>query len=158
GYHRVPPNGGDEVEFRICLEEARVVRQIFEWVGRDRVSLFGVCQRLKDQGIPSPTGKPTWNRPYIWWMLKNPAYKGTAAFGKRRSGPRRAQLRPQRGSPEQPRLPWSIYSVPPENWILMPVPAIVSEALFASVQEQLEENRKLARQRWDGATNLLQGL
>jgi len=45
-----------------------------------------------------------------------------------------------------------------ENWIEIPVPAIISEELFFAVQEQLDENRKHARQRRRGATYILQGL
>ncbi len=45
-----------------------------------------------------------------------------------------------------------------ENWIYIPVPALVNEALFETVQEQLNENRKLARTRQRGASYLLQGL
>jgi hypothetical protein len=39
----------------------------------------------------------------------------------------------------------------------IPVPALVSEALFEAVQQQLEENRKHARERHRGAAYLLQG-
>ncbi|WP_302118445.1 recombinase family protein, partial [Allorhodopirellula heiligendammensis] len=38
------------------------------------------------------TGKATWDRTTVWGMLKNTAYKGSAAFGKTRTGPRRPQL------------------------------------------------------------------
>ena len=44
------------------------------------------------------------------------------------------------------------------EWVEIPVPALVSEQLYLAVQEQLEENRKYARQRRRGAAYLLQGL
>jgi site-specific DNA recombinase len=40
----------------------------------------------------------------------------------------------------------------------VPVPALIDDALFDTIQEQLSENRKLARTRRRGATYLLQGL
>jgi len=46
---------------------------------------------------------------------------------------------------------------PEDEWIGVPVPALVSEALFATVQEQLQENRQRARQGQRGARYLLQG-
>jgi site-specific DNA recombinase len=48
--------------------------------------------------------------------------------------------------------------VPAEQWILIPVPAIVSSELFATVQEQLAENRQRVRERRVGNRYLLQGL
>jgi site-specific DNA recombinase len=91
-------------------------------------------------------------------MLKNPAYQGQAAFGKTRQGPLRPRLRAQRGKPLQPRTATDDYDVPPEDWISIAVPIIVSPESFAAVQEQLEENRRHARQSSRGALYLLQGL
>jgi site-specific DNA recombinase len=48
--------------------------------------------------------------------------------------------------------------VPPEEWLLIPVPAIIDSQLYEAVQEQLEENRRRARQSQRGARYLLQGL
>src|SRR3954465_9305992 len=92
-------------------------------------------------------------------ILKNPAYKGTAAFGKTRSGEFKPQrLRPQRGRPEQPRRPVSRADTSPEDRILIEVPGLVSEDLFGAVQAQLEENRQRRRDRPGGGRYLLQGL
>ena len=59
--------------------------------------------RLQAQAIPSPKGKPYWDRTTVWGILKNPAYKGQAQFGKTQVGPRRPRLRPLRGKKAQPR-------------------------------------------------------
>jgi site-specific DNA recombinase len=42
--------------------------------------------------------------------------------------------------------------------VYIPVPALVDEALYEAVQEQLVENRRRARQSQRGARYLLQGL
>jgi site-specific DNA recombinase len=95
--------GGGEARYQVLAEEARVVRKIFEWVGQGRCSIGEVCRRLRRDGIPTRTGKSAWDRATVWLVLKNPAYKGTAAFGKTRSGEFKPQrLRPQRGRPEHP--------------------------------------------------------
>ncbi|MEK7755995.1 MAG: recombinase family protein [Planctomycetota bacterium] len=39
-----------------------------------------VCRRLARQGIPSPRGKTYGDRGTVWGILKNLAYKGSAAF------------------------------------------------------------------------------
>ena len=159
GYRYVTKHeGSGEAHYRVILPEARVVQQMFQWIGRDSLSIEGVCRRLDGQGIPTRTGKSRWNRTTVWGMLRNPAYKGSAAFGKTRSGPLNPPLRPRRNRPEHPRRACSISEVPPADWIHIPVPAIVDEALFEAVAEQLAENRRRYRQSRRGAQHLLQGL
>ncbi len=156
-YIRKQDSGG-EGRFEIVLEEARVVRQVFAWVGRDRLSIGEVVRRLNAAGERTRTGKTVWDRTTIWGMLKNPTYMGQAAFGKTRVGPLQPRLRAQRGRSLHPRRAYSTSDVPQEEWISIPVPALVSEELFAAVQAQLEENRRRARQGERGARYLLQGL
>ena len=156
-YLRKQDSGG-EGRFEIQLEEARVVRPVFAWVGRDRLSIGEVVRRLNAAGERTRTGKTVWDRTTVWGMLKNPAYMGQAAFGKTRVGPLQPRLRAQRRRSLHPRRAYSTSDVPQEEWISIPVPALVSEALFAAVQGQLEENRRRARQGERGARYLLQGL
>ncbi len=144
--------------YEIVLDQAGVVRQMFAWVGRDAVSIRQVCRRLQNQGICTPTGQSRWSRGSVWEILKNPAYKGLAAFGKRRRGPLRPRLRPRLGGSMQPRHACSVYQMPPEEWISIPVPAIVEPELFDAVQEQLADNRLRRRDRLQGARYLLAGL
>jgi site-specific DNA recombinase len=159
GFHYVSKQaGGGQARYEIVPEEAKVVQQIFKWVGLERLSIGEVCRRLQQAGIKPRSGKMTWDRSVIWGMLKNPAYKGMAAFGKTRIGPMRPRLRPQRNGSRQPRRPIYVQDQPPEEWIYIPVPALVDADLFAAVQEQLAENRQRARQGKRGASYLLQGL
>ena len=150
--------GGGEASYNVVFSEARVVQQMFRWVAEDRLAINEICRRLSQQGITTRTGKSLWCRSTICKMLKNPAYKGQAAFGKRRAGlfaPRR--LRPQRGQRGQPRRAVTFARVPQDQWISISVPAIVSEELFEAVQEQLAENQKRSRTS-RAARYLLQGL
>jgi site-specific DNA recombinase len=159
GYRYVTKHaGGGHARYDLIPEEARVVRQIFAWIGRERLSIGDVCRRLMQAGERTRTGRPVWERSVVWAILKNPAYMGSAAFGKTRQGPLRPQLRAQRNRPRQPRRAVSDYDVPPTDWIHLAVPAIVEPAVFAAVQEQLQENRRQARQSRRGARYLLQGL
>jgi site-specific DNA recombinase len=150
--------GGGQAHYEPVAEEARVVRQVFEWVGRERLSIGEVARRLTQEGIPTRTGKTMWERTSVWDMLRNPAYRGEAAFGKTRVGPLHPRLRAQRGRPMQPRRAQSVQDVPSAEWWRIPVPALVSEDLYAAVNEQLQENRRRARTRQRGARYLLQGL
>jgi site-specific DNA recombinase len=159
GYCYVSKHDGDgQARFDVILEEARVVRQVFTWVGQDRCSIGEVCRRLNEAREKTRTGKTVWDRATVWDMLKNPAYKGAAAFGKTSVEPLRPRLRAQRGRPMQPKRAVSTQDVPREKWMSIPVPALVDEALFEAVQEQLQENQQRARIGQRGARYLLQGL
>ncbi len=159
GYRYVTKyEGGGQARYELISDEARVVRQVFTWVGRDRLTIGEVCRRLTEAGEVTRTGKTVWDRSVVWGLLKNPAYTGAAAFGKTRQEPLRPRLRAQRGRPVQPRRAVSISDVPPEEWSPIPVPALVEPEVFAAVQEQLQENKRHARQSHRGALYLLQGL
>lgn len=83
---------------------------------------------------------------------------GTAACGTTRQDPLRPWLRAQRGRALQPRRAVSTVDVPQEEWVSIPVPALVAPAVCAAVQEQVRENQRHARQSQRGARALLQGL
>lgn len=159
GYHYIDTQQGNgQARYEVHPEQAQVVRQIFDWIGREQATIGEVCRRLQQANIPSPKGKPVWDRSTVWGMLNNPAYKGTAAFGKTAIGAKRPRLRPGRRQSPYPRQDYSIYDKDQQQWILIPVPALIDEALFEAVQQQLQENRQRARQSQRGAKYLLQGL
>jgi site-specific DNA recombinase len=159
GYRYISKHeGGGHARYEILPEEAHVVRQVFDWIGRDRLTIGEVCRRLTRAKEVTRTGRTVWERSVVWGMLTHPAYMGMAAFGKTRQGPLRPRLRAQRGRPLQPRHGTSTYDVPPEEWLPIPVPAIVNAEMFAAVQDQLQTNKQHARQSQRGARYLLQGL
>ena len=149
--------GGGVARYEIVLEQARVVRQMFTWVGQERCSLAEVCRRCASKvrrrprariaGTARPSGASSRTRPIS-------GRRGTARPG---VGPRRSRPRPQRNSAEQPRRAYSVYESE-DGGIPIDVPALVDEAVFGAVAEQLAENRRRARQRRRGARYLLQGL
>jgi site-specific DNA recombinase len=130
---------------------------MFAWVGLDRLSLREVCRRLQDAGVPTATGQVRWDPTTIARLMRNPAYRGQAMFGRLRSVPPPAQppLRPRRGQ-ILPRTSCRVTTAP-EQWIAIPVPALVDAGVFEAAQAQLDENRRRKRdgrhRRW-----LLQGL
>ncbi|HJX52921.1 MAG TPA: recombinase family protein, partial [Polyangia bacterium] len=70
---------------------------------------------------------------------------GQAAYGKTESVERRQLLRPIRNKNVVPRRAKSTCrDKPPEEWVSIPVPPIVSADTFAAAHEQLERNRRLA--------------
>jgi site-specific DNA recombinase len=150
---------GGEAYYQVVPNEAAIVRQMFVWVGQDRLSLSAVSRRLQEEGHRSPKGNARWNRASICDMLKNPAYKGLAAYGKTRMGERLPRLRAPRNQSDTPRRQRTCHGTSPSEHIRIPVPPIISEDLFATVQEQLQENRQRSREQLQRAAQyLLQGL
>jgi site-specific DNA recombinase len=159
GYRYIPKGvASGEARYEVCLAEAKIVQAVFRWVAFERLSISQVARRLAAQGILSPRGRAVWDPSTVWGMLRNPAYKGTAGYGKRRNGPRLPKSRPQRNSSEQPRRPVSSCRTSPDQWTPIPVPLIVEERVFEMVQEQLRENKERHRLATQGAKYLLQGL
>ena len=68
-------------ELVINPDEAAVVRRIFErYLSGD--SLGKIAAGLEEQGIPSPTGKPKWNREAINKLISNEKYTGQVLLQK----------------------------------------------------------------------------
>src|SRR5258708_112865 len=91
---------------------------------------------------PGP-GKRRWDRSVIWGMLRTPAYAGCAVFGKTMatSGPpgltRVARLQGRA-------TPRAVKTVdrPREEWLEIPVPAIVDQDTFPPVPPRLQDNNR----------------
>lgn len=157
GYRYITKHaGGGEAQYQLVPDEARVVKQIFEWFGIENASLRDIRKRLCEQGVPSAKGK-SWHPFTIRKLLTNPAYKGKAAFGKSFVGERRSRLRPTKGNSEQPRIATSRYATPKEKQIEIPVSVIVNEDLFDMVADRLNESRTTHYQQ-EVSQYLLQGL
>jgi len=159
GYRYVTKHEGDgEARYDIVLEEARLVREMFAWVGVEGLSLSRAIDRLRERKIPSPTGKPCWDRATVRGMLLNPAYTGTAKYGKTRLVPRTSGRRPKRGDPPTPRQSKVAQATLPEEQEPIQVPGLISGELFAAVAQRLEDNRQRYREQKRGAEFLLSGL
>ena len=159
GYRYVSrEHGGGLARFEVIEEEARLVRLIFAWVGLDRLSLREVCRRLEESNCPTRRGSERWFASTVRGMLTNSAYMGRAVFGHSRFLPARPRLRPIRGHPLPSARPTARIVMPREDWIEIPVPALVDEAVFAAARAQLDENRRRKRDQQHGPRWLVQGL
>ena len=108
--------------------------------------------------MPTSTGKARWDPTTIALMLRNTAYVGRAVFGRSRHVQAPPRLRPLRGRPHPARKPNSRVPVPREEWIEIPVPALIDPAVFEAAQPQLDENRRRRRELRRRPGWLLQGL
>jgi site-specific DNA recombinase len=155
-YQRRSPEG--DASYQIVLHEARIVRQVFEAFVREQKSIARIVRDLNGQGVPTPFQAQRWRSATVWRFLRNPAYRGQAAFARTEAVDRSARLRPIRARPSVPRRIKGRRRTPHECWISIPVPRIVADDLFDAAQEQLERNAHLARTRGKSRRYLLQGL
>ena len=120
-------------------------------------SIAAITRWLNEQGMPTRKVGTRWERSTVWAMLRNPAYRGTACFGKTRRVQRQRVTRPLRLRGGAASRDSANHERPREEWIEIPVPAIVDESTFARAQELLHENKVHARRRTI-EPSLVQGL
>src|SRR5215831_70978 len=156
GYLLDPERPRDPSRVRPDAVKAAVVAQIFGWYTDHNlsVSLYWVAKRLSDAQIPTPSGRARWNVASVRGILRNPAYAGTAYSGRTHPAPAR-----HRKSALQPVGPGaSQRPAPPNEWIAVPVPALISQETFAAAQSRLDRNARFARRNNTAPDYLLRGL
>jgi site-specific DNA recombinase len=159
GYRYVTRDrGGGIARFEIVPEEARFVRLIFAWIGLDRLSLREVCRKLQQAGCRTRSGATRWWASTLHGMIENPAYTGTAMYGRFHAVEPKPRLRPVRNHPPHCARPTTRVPVPRAQWVAVSVPALVDPAVAEAARAQLEENRRRTREQSRGPGWLLQGL
>src|SRR5947199_769689 len=132
GYLLAPERPRDPSQVRLAPVQAAVVEQMFAWYTdiSQAPSLYQVAKRLSDAQIPTPRGGKRWNVASVRGILRSPTYTGVASSGRTRPVParrRKSALQPVgSGQSQQP--------APAEEWIAVPVPAIMSQATFEAAQ------------------------
>ena len=157
GYRYVRKTETSAAYYEVREAEAIVVRQIFARYTEQGQSINAIARWLNAAPIPTRTGTARWERSTVWGLLRNPAYAGRACYGKTALRPRQRITRPLRQRGTWPSRTSANQERPREEWIAIPVPALVSETTFALAQEQLERNTRFAPRRTI-APSLLQGL
>jgi site-specific DNA recombinase len=157
GYRYLKKTDGSDSCYVIDENEAPAVRQVYQWYTEEGLSLGAIARRLTEQGVPTRRGKARWERSVVWAMLRNPAYIGRAAYGKTESAERRRITRPLRQKGGFSKRCRASRERPREQWIEIPVPALISEPTFARAQERLAQNQRLSIKNTREIT-LLQGL
>jgi site-specific DNA recombinase len=143
GYRYVRRSDHAEARYELVEPQASIVRELFRRYVADGVSIADLARWLSDQQIPTRTGK---------------AYAGRAAFSKTMRTDQQARLtrtaRLQGRSMSRNPL---ILDRPPEQWVEIAVPPIVSEETFQLAARRLADNQRFAARNTKVAS-LLQGL
>jgi len=125
GYRVDPEHPRDPALVQPDLPKAVIVQERFAAYAAG-ATLFRLATDLTKRGIPSPTGRRHWTASSVRCILTNPAYMGRAAWGKTRTVPatrRQSALKPVGlGESSRPR--------PEDEWITIPIPALISPEQF----------------------------
>ena len=155
GYRYIRKTEEALAAYMVDEAEASVVRRVYEMYTVEGLSIAEITRRLNREGIPTRKAS-RWERSVVWGMLRNPAYRGVACFGKTRLSAR-TQMRPQRRRGITTPSNTAGHQRPREEWIEIPVPALVTEESFARAQELLYHNKIRSRRRTI-APSVVQGL
>jgi site-specific DNA recombinase len=159
GYRYVKKTDSADARYEIVEHQAVVVREIFARYVEGGDSIAGLCRWLEGQGIPTATGKRRWDRSTVWGMLRNPAYVGRAGFGKTAVShqDRPAATRPARLAGKTRATNPVTVDCDPDEWIEIPVAALIEESTFELTARRLDDNKRFAA-RNSTAPVLLKGL
>src|SRR6201993_2773498 len=157
GYRYIRKTSEAPARYEIDAAEAEVVRLIYDKYTVSGLSIGAIARLLHGMGVPTRR-RVRWERSVVWAILRNPAYKGTACFNKTQTGPRQKVTKPFRLSGRAIHGDKSSsHERPRDQWIEIPVPAMVSEETFAMAAERLADNKRFAPRRTI-EPSLVQGL
>jgi site-specific DNA recombinase len=157
GYRYVRKSESSSAYYEVIETEAQVVRMVFNVYTQQRLSINALARMLNQRQIPTRSATTRWERSTVWGMLRNPAYCGKACYGKTEHRPRQRITKPLRQRNGIATRDSANHERPRQEWIEVPVPALVTEEVFALAQEQLQKNAHHAPRRTIEPT-LLQGM
>ena len=157
GYRYIRKTDEAPAAYVVDEGEARVVRRVYEMYTVEGRSIGEITRRINAEGIPTRKASARWERSTVWAVLRNSTYRGAACFGKTRISARTRVMRPQRRRGVTTPSTTAGHERPREEWIEIPVPALVTEESFARAQELLQQNKIRSRRRTI-APSVVQGL
>ena len=157
GYRYIRKTDEAPAAYVVDEGEARVVRRVYEMYTVEGRSIGEITRRINAEGIPTRKASARWERSTVWAVLRNSTYRGAACFGKTRISARTRVMRPQRRRGVTTPSTTAGHERPREEWIEIPVPALVMEESFARAQELLQQNKIRSRRRTI-APSVVQGL
>ncbi len=96
GYRYVKKTDTTAAYYEVIEAEAAIVRLAYEAYTRQGLSINAIARMLNERQIPTRTETTRWERSTVWGLLRNPAYRGRACYGKTELRPRQRITRPLR--------------------------------------------------------------
>ena len=147
GYRYIRKTDEAPAAYVVIQAEAQVVQRVYAMYTLEALSIGSITRKLNEEGISTRKQSARWERSTVWALLRNSAYRGIACFGKTRVAARTRLTRALRLRGGMSKRDSAGHERPREEWIEIPVPALVSEESFARAQELLQQNKIRARRR-----------
>ncbi len=159
GFYYQKATETQDATYVIHPNESQVVKEAFLLYCKENFSIARIAKHFTSKAYLTRTGKTTWERSVVWGMLKNPAYKGQAAYRKTKVVKRtkKTKLSIESKSSRSREFSSSI-NRPKGEWIFISVPAIIDEQTFDYAQKRLVKNIKLSPRNNKKHEYLLSGL
>ena len=141
GYRYVPRRDAVPGHITVDEPEAELVRRVYNWFTDEQTTIRQVVKRLNAGPDRPRSGRPAWSPTTIHHILADPIYAGTA-YANRYAYVAPAKPSIQRG----PRTAAATRRClkPREQWIAIPVPALVDQGTWDRAQAQLARNAALS--------------
>jgi site-specific DNA recombinase len=140
GYRYRPRQDGAAGRLEIDPAEAEVVRMLYDWLVSEGLTLRQILKRLNFGPWFPRCGRRPWSPSTVHHILADPVYTGTAYVNRYEY---RIAKKPRSRKPS--------YSGkgcrqlrPREQWIAVPVPALIDPDLWERAQAQLQRNSTLS--------------
>jgi site-specific DNA recombinase len=155
GYTYIPRTANSLANLVINEAQAGIIRQMFRWLVEEKLSCRAMAIRLTEMAIPTSQGNKVWQASVVSHMLRQELYCGVKYFNRRepvKPKQKREQVRVGKNPKSSRRLR------PEEEWIPIPVPAIIDRNTWERAQEQLKTNAKFSPRNNSVHAYLLRGL
>jgi site-specific DNA recombinase len=158
GYRYVRKTEHADASYEIVPHEAAIVAELFARYADGGVAIAELTRWLRSSDWPRAAARPAGTRSTVWGMLRNPAYAGRACFGKTMRSEQSAGLnRTARLAGRSTPRHYTVVDRAREDWLEVPVPALVDEDTWARVQRRLADNKRYVS-RNSRNPSLLQGI
>src|SRR5215213_1257581 len=140
GYCYLPRRDGAAGRLEIDPAEAEIVRMLYDWLVSEGLTLRQILKRLNFGPWFPRCGRRPWSPSTVHHILADPVYAGTAYMNRYEY---RAARKPRRRKPSYSGKGCRTLR-PREQWIAVPVPAVIDQDLWERAQAQLQRNAALS--------------
>lgn len=145
GYHYIPKSETNGEMWEIEASEAAVIRLIYAWYTQaEPLSFRQIAAQLHASAqVPAPRQGGQWAPSTVGNILRQDQYTGQAYYNRSQAHPDEVGQLRQVGYGRL-RNP-ARRSRPVEEWITIPIPAILDQETWQTAQERLKMNQKIAK-------------
>ncbi|MGI4800542.1 MAG: recombinase family protein, partial [Janthinobacterium lividum] len=141
GYHYVPRHDAVPGHLVVDEGEAELVRILYGWLTDESMTLRQILKRLNFGPHVPRSGRQPWSPSVVHHILADPIYAGTAYANRYRFVPPK---KPRRVRGPRTHEASCRQLKPREQWVAIPVPALVDQDTWDRAQAQLARNAALS--------------